>query len=256
MIARLEDLKLDILDRINKLLGQREQQDLTNYLGLKKSAYTSWKSGNSKSYRKYLIEIAEFFNVSIDYLVNGEEEKNSSSEQLSEEEQKILEYFKKLSPEKREQLIGIIEEFAETSAKQKSAPPVITRIVRIRLPIADFAAGAGVSVLFDYDDKFTSQEFDYGDVPVLADCGVPINGISMEPNYPNGCIVWVQRKKDEDIEDGDVVVVIINGEPLCKIYDNKVYYSINEKAGFPPIKPTETDNVTILGKVIGFYNET
>lgn len=62
---------LDILGRITLLLGSREQQELTEYLNLKKSAFTDWKSGKSSSYRKYLIEIAEFFNVSLDYLVYG-----------------------------------------------------------------------------------------------------------------------------------------------------------------------------------------
>lgn len=249
---------MDVGHHIKQILKRehRTQKALAKYLNIPEATLSNWLRIKDREVpAEHVISICEFLNVSPYYLLTGEE-KNSSSEQLREEEQKILEYFKRLSQEKREQLIGVIEEFVETSMKPKSAPPIITRITRIRLPIADFAAGAGVSVLFDYDDKFTSQEFDYGDVPVLADCGVPINGISMEPNYPNGCIVWVQRKKDEDIEDGDVVVVIINGEPLCKIYDNKVYYSINEKAGFPPIKPTETDNVTILGKVIGFYNET
>ncbi len=51
---------MDILDRISALLGGREQRELTNYLGLKSVAFSEWKSGKSKSYRKYLIEISEF----------------------------------------------------------------------------------------------------------------------------------------------------------------------------------------------------
>lgn len=85
---------MDILDRISKLLGNREQQELTNYLGLKKTAFSDWKSGKSNSYRKYLIEIAEFFNVSIDFLVYGKEKKSSS--ELSEEEQKCIDLFSQL----------------------------------------------------------------------------------------------------------------------------------------------------------------
>ena len=62
---------MDILDRIIELLGDDDQKKLTDYLHLKKTAFTDWKSGRSNSYRKYLIEIAEFFGVSIDYLVYG-----------------------------------------------------------------------------------------------------------------------------------------------------------------------------------------
>lgn len=64
---------MDILDRISMLLGNREQKELTKYLGLNSVAFSEWKSGKSKSYRKYLIEIADFFNISIDYLVYGKE---------------------------------------------------------------------------------------------------------------------------------------------------------------------------------------
>ena len=62
---------MSILDRIVELLGEQDQKKLTDYLHLKKSAFTDWKSGKSNSYRKYLIEISEFFGVSIDYLVYG-----------------------------------------------------------------------------------------------------------------------------------------------------------------------------------------
>ena len=65
---------MDILDRISMLLGKREQRELTDYLQLKNVAFSEWKSGKSKSYRKYLIEIADFFNVSLDipskYILN------------------------------------------------------------------------------------------------------------------------------------------------------------------------------------------
>lgn len=64
---------MDVLDRITMLLGNRDQKELTDYLGLKSVAFSEWKNGKSKSFRKYLIEISEFFNVSVDYLVYGKE---------------------------------------------------------------------------------------------------------------------------------------------------------------------------------------
>ena len=62
---------LSTLDRIIYLLKQqnKKQVDLCNYLGIKKNAFTSWKGGRNKSYRKYISEIAEFLDVSADYLL-------------------------------------------------------------------------------------------------------------------------------------------------------------------------------------------
>ena len=46
--------------------------DLTNYLGISKNAVTNWKIGDNKSYMKHLPKIAEFFDVSVDYLLGKE----------------------------------------------------------------------------------------------------------------------------------------------------------------------------------------
>lgn len=55
----------------------KTQKELTDYLGITKNAFTDWKSGRIKSYQKHLPKIAEFFNVSVDYLLgrDSKEEK-------------------------------------------------------------------------------------------------------------------------------------------------------------------------------------
>lgn len=103
---------MDILDRIIELLGNKDQQELTNYLKLKKVAFSDWKSGKSKSYLKYLIEISEFFNVSIDYLVYGKE-KDSSIPKLSDEEQELLYNYNKLSNINKERILEIMKALTE-----------------------------------------------------------------------------------------------------------------------------------------------
>lgn len=58
------------LDRISQLLIERNipQKELTDYLGVDKSTFSQWKKGTSQSYNKYLVRIAEFFKVSVDWL--------------------------------------------------------------------------------------------------------------------------------------------------------------------------------------------
>lgn len=45
---------MDTISIILNLLEQKgaEQKDLTDYLGLKKQAFSEWKSGRSRSYKK------------------------------------------------------------------------------------------------------------------------------------------------------------------------------------------------------------
>ena len=49
-----------------------QQKDLSDHLGLSKNTITGWKNGNNSSYKKYLPEIAEFFGVSVNYLLGKE----------------------------------------------------------------------------------------------------------------------------------------------------------------------------------------
>ena len=65
---------LVILNNILSLLKEKnkKQIDLMNYLGLSKNVFTEWKSGRASSYMKHLPKIAEFFGVSVDYLLGKE----------------------------------------------------------------------------------------------------------------------------------------------------------------------------------------
>ena len=68
---------MTVLDTLTKIIfllkkDRLNQKALTDYLGLQKNTFTNWKNGGSSSYMKYLPQIAEFFNVSIDYLAGRE----------------------------------------------------------------------------------------------------------------------------------------------------------------------------------------
>ena len=111
------------------LLGNREQKELTKYLGLNSVAFSEWKSGKSKSYRKYLIEIADFFNISIDYLVYGKE-KNSSTDNLSENEREMIDVFSKFNEREQIKLIGKLEELYRQKQIKESQQPAALKVSR------------------------------------------------------------------------------------------------------------------------------
>lgn len=62
---------LSILNKISSLLKEqgKTQKALCAHLGLKQQAFTNWKNNDNDSYMKYLPQIAEFFGVSVDYLL-------------------------------------------------------------------------------------------------------------------------------------------------------------------------------------------
>lgn len=64
------------LEKILTLLRiqKKKQKDLTDFLGISKNSFTSWKSGANTSYLKYISKIAEFLGVSTDYLLGTQKE--------------------------------------------------------------------------------------------------------------------------------------------------------------------------------------
>lgn len=73
---------MSTLDKISELLKEqnKKQIELTNYLGISKNVFTSWKSGKNTSYTKHIGEIAEFFDVSADYLLGKTDIRKSPSD--------------------------------------------------------------------------------------------------------------------------------------------------------------------------------
>ncbi len=122
---------MNTLNKILELLKEqgKKQKDLMDYLGMGKTAFTGWKSGANKSYYKHIAKIADFLDVSTDYLVgktdvrNAEIEKMTTysynSEQGTAEQgfnaeqlndiNKLMKAAKELSPEKLAALIQVAE---------------------------------------------------------------------------------------------------------------------------------------------------
>lgn len=86
------------LERILKLLKSsgKRQKELTDFLGISANSFTNWKLGLNTSYKKYVYAIAEFFDVSVEYL-NGE----TNEEKPKSEDNELTEYleFLKYRPE-------------------------------------------------------------------------------------------------------------------------------------------------------------
>ena len=99
---------MSILDKIIFLLETKNltQKALTDYLGLKKGTFTSWKSGLSESYKKYLPQIADFLDVSVDYLLGkSDEQKNEPPLSLTKEEATLLELYRALNEPGQQKLL-------------------------------------------------------------------------------------------------------------------------------------------------------
>lgn len=234
---------MGILDRISVLLNGREQRELTNYLGLKSAAFSEWKSGKSKSYRKYLIEIAEYFNVSIDYLVYGKTAEAADSPVLSEYEQELLNTFKQLSQDSKMRVIERAQMLHELETEQKSE----TKSKTITILSSEYRVSAGQGIMLDDDSCMNRITVPDTREARRADFALTICGDSMEPIYHDGDIVLVKRQSC--VELGDVGIFVVDGNGYIKKYGGDRLISLNSK--YEDIILNDSVSCYCCGAVIG-----
>lgn len=101
------------LDKIKALLKEQNktQKQLMDYLGLGKTAFTGWNSGANTSYNKHIGKIAEFLNVSTDYLLYDENKNTPDEQTLTEGEKLWLDLYHQLSTETRAVLVNMANAF-------------------------------------------------------------------------------------------------------------------------------------------------
>ena len=69
---------MNTLDKILSLITEKgiQQKTFAENIGVTKHTITDWKNGRSKSYMKYIDKIADFFDVSADYLLEKTDDKS------------------------------------------------------------------------------------------------------------------------------------------------------------------------------------
>lgn len=94
------------LCRINNL----KPADVSRATGIATSTLTNWKKGNYTPKQDKLYKIANFFNVSIEYLTIGKEPEKKGHTVLTFEEESIIKAYRALDESQKElvcQMLGI-----------------------------------------------------------------------------------------------------------------------------------------------------
>lgn len=233
-------------------MGSRDQKELTKYLQLNAVAFSDWKSGKSNSYKKYLIEIAKFFNVSIDYLVYG---KTPDSSLRTDEEELLQDYnsvdiVAKAQIRERAAVLAELEAakkknnvqtpLKRTETEEKQEPQYIS----LPFPALPVSAGAGEYL---HEDTTSYIKVPATNLTGRATFALRVHGDSMEPDYFDGDIVLVDA--DAVVNIGDIGIFIVNGEGFIKERGKDRLISLNNK--YKDIRIGSDDTCVCKGKVIG-----
>lgn len=203
--------------------------------GLSDSAHSKWKQSAPKS--DTIVKLAEYLNVSTDYLLLGKEPS------IPIEYKKLISSYKILSPDNQRMALSLLETMYDVQVENERLKNIKTITINLMLNMASAGKGSGLEG-GDY------REIDVVKTPEasIADFAVKVEGDSMLPDYHDGDIVFV--KEQSDIEVGQVGIFRINqSEGFIKEYGKD--YLISRNPEFDNIVPSEEDQVECLGLVVG-----
>ena len=111
---------MDTLDRIIMLIKEHgiTQQQFLKDVGLNKTALSDWKKGVNASYKKHINKIADYFNVSVDYLL-GRENMTFTETEAQKKVSKLVEAFESLSEDNQDKVLEYIR-FLKTLEDEKT----------------------------------------------------------------------------------------------------------------------------------------
>ncbi len=265
---------MTISQRIFSLLKlkHKKQKDLAEFTGISTSAISAWNKNNTNPAAESLSIIADFLEVSLDFLITGEDKQPMPLE--TDEIKKLLNNYnsvdatsQKLIQERAAALAELAAERAAQEAekiskeKKKAAEKSKTitiapaadeaseqdeeRLIEIRHSVYKVSAGCG----FELDEGDNWETIEISDTPEArrADYALTISGDSMEPVYYDNDIVLV--KMQDTVEIGQIGIFILDGSGYIKKYCGDHLVSLNED--YDDIPLSDYEDVRCSGRVIG-----
>lgn len=224
-----------------RLRAKMEQEQLGRAVGVTGNAISNWERGVSRPDLSMVPTLCRLLNMTL-YDFFGQDDPNPHT---SDERGLISDYRFMTEPNKRQfrkiaHAILVSQEEARRENYRKN-------FCHLTGHDNGLAAGFGVP-LDDEPDTFPifvriSRE------ACLADDIFPVNGDSMEPDFPDGSKVFVKRTTADKLSYGDIIACIASGTPYVKIYEEDGLHSLNPN--YAVIRISDDDDVRLIGRVVG-----
>ena len=214
------------------------QQELGAKIGISKNAIGNYEKGFRSPKKDTMFDLANAFNISIDDLFPPIQ--NDSSSNASQ----IQSIYDELNPPRQVKVLN----YAKMQLNEQENE-VSEAIQLYSYDYYDHPASAGTGQYLN-DVRVERIELP---VDIDADFVIPIKGDSMEPDYHDGDLVFIQTSVD--LNDGVIGVFNYNGDAYIKqlVIDKEQAYlhSLNPAYKDMPITP-DTD-FRIIGEVVDLY---
>ena len=222
------------------------QQELGSKIGMSKNAIGNYEKGFRSPKKDTMFDLANAFNVSIDDLFPPIQKDSSSNTP------QIQTIYDQLAPPRQSKVMTYAEMQLKEQRNEQSQPTEVSEAIQLySYDYYDHPASAGTGQYLN-DVRVERIELP---VDIDADFVIPIKGDSMEPDYHDGDLVFIQTSVD--LNDGVIGVFNYNGDAYIKQLvidkDQAYLHSLNPAYKDMPITP-DTD-FRIIGEVVDIYRE-
>ena len=216
-------------------------------LDLKYTTVRDWLKGITYPRIGKIELLANYFNINKSDLIENKISTAQSSDYLLEE---ITNTARKLNTDNKKIVLRTSEELLESQNEEETKINEVSEVIQLySYDYYDHPASAGTGQYLN-DVRVERIELP---VDVDADFVIPIKGDSMEPDYHDGDLVFIQTSVD--LNNGVIGVFNYNGDAYIKqlVIDKEQAYlhSLNPAYKDMPITP-ETD-FRIIGEVVDLY---
>ena len=233
------------------------QDELAKRLNTTKQTISRYEKGERKANQDMLFKLCDIFDVSIDdFFPIVSKNALESTKHLPEAPdlltQQITDKVVQLTTQNKKIVLRTSEELLESQNEEETKINEVSEGIQLyNYDYYDHPASAGTGQYLN-DVRVERIELP---VDIDADFVIPIKGDSMEPDYHDGDLVFIQTSVD--LNDGVIGVFNYNGDAYIKqlVIDKEQAYlhSLNPAYKDMPITP-DTD-FRIIGEVVDLYRE-
>ena len=224
------------------------QDELAKRLNTTKQTISRYEKGDRKANQDMLFELCDIFGVSIDDFFPSQNEALQAPTTSP-----IQTIYDELKPPRKAKVLTYAErQLNEQKNEEETKGNEVSEAIQLySYDYYDHPASAGTGQYLN-DVRVERIELP---VDIDADFVIPIKGDSMEPDYHDGDLVFIQTSVD--LNNGVIGVFNYNGDAYIKqlVIDKEQAYLHSLNPAYKDMPITSDTDFRIIGEVVDLYRE-